>query len=89
MPSREEIEMSTRLILETEDRERYETILALISTAPSRGQRRALEKERNHIEELARTTRAMEAANAKEIRRQVGASGGGIGDTIRKILGFE
>ncbi len=85
MPSREEIEMSTRLILGPDDRERYEAILRMISSAANRGQQHALEKERNHIEEMAKTARALEAANAQEARRQAGVPG--LGDTIRRMFG--
>lgn len=85
MRSREEIEMSTRLILGPTERERYENILRLISNATSRGERRALERERKHIEETAKTERAVEAHRQREARRQAGASS--IGDLVRRLFG--
>lgn len=85
MASREEIEMSTKLILGSKDRDRYEDILQMILNTTNRGQRRAIEKERNHIEELAKTARVVEAAKARKARRLAGEST--LGDTIRRLFG--
>ena len=85
MPSREETEMSTRLILGPDERERYEAILELLSSTTSRGQRRAIEKERNHIEDTAKAIRAVDAANVREARRQAGVPS--LGDSIRRLFG--